>query len=710
MDLQHQEQAYQIASIGHWQLDIVNGQLYWSDQVKSLHEVPLDYQPDLASALAFYADGKSTDKVQTAVDEAIDEGKSFSVEAKIITDKGNLRWVRAVGETVTQDGRCTHLYGSTQDITDRKSLERQLQQERDCLSEAEREKTRILERIDDGFFAVDKDGMVNYWNTEAEQIIGVSQDDIIGRNIWEVFEEATDIDLYDQYHNALNQQVTVQFEEFCDPLDMWIEVTAYPSEGGLSVHFRDITEKKQIRQDLRDKQRQLRNIADNIKGSILRYRLHPDGSDELIYVSEGIKDLHEITPQQAMESVDLIWSQIADDHREELRESIEESAENMTLWDHTFKVETPSGQQKWIHGRGTPRRLEDGSVQWDTIEHDITQQKQLEEQVARQVTLLNHILDSLPGLFFIADEEETFARVNQHTEELFGLSEEELQETNVLEFVAPPEVSGAKDAIQRVYSEGYAEVETILLDGDGREHHYYICGTYFEPDGREYILGSGIDITARVEAEEENSVLLQEVHHRVKNNLAIISGILSMEVDDLPSGSRDREPLEQSINRIHAIGKVHELLYRSSSFSKVSVNEYISDLFNTVMETLQAERDKIDIQLDIPELQMNINEVIPLGMLLNELLTNSLKHAFPDQQQGLITLDITKHQKTYTVTYRDNGRGFEQIDFEESQTLGLTIANILLQQLEADYEIDTEGGFEIAFTFKSRKNGSHANI
>lgn len=586
MEEQYKEQAYQLANIGHWELDVENDQLYWSDQIKRLHEVSLDYQPDLDSALAFYKEGDHRDKVQQAVKKAKEEGQPFSVESKIITDKGNPRWVRAVGKSVMKNGQCVCVYGSTQDITD----------------------------------------------------------------------------------------------------------------------------SKQARQDLQDKQRQLQDIADNIRGSILRYRLHPDGNEELIYASKGLKELREITLQQAMESTDVIWSQIADDHRQEVRRSIEASAENMSSWDHTFKIQTPSGQQKWIYARGVSRRLEDGSVQWDVIEHDITEQKQMEEQVDRQVTLLNHILDSLPGLFFIADEDETFTRVNQHLELLLGVPAEDLKGTNVLAFVAPRKKAEAKQALQKVYTEGYAEHETILLDRDGREHHYYICGTYFKSDDQEYILGNGIDITERVEAEEENSVLLQEVHHRVKNNLAIISGILSMEVDELPSGSKNHLPLKRSINRIHAIAKVHELLYQSSIFSQVNAREYISDLTQTVMDTLEAERDKFDIQLNIPELQMNINEVIPLGMLINELLTNSLKHAFPDHQQGLITLDITKHQETYKVTYRDNGQGFVQNDLEEPKSLGLTIANILLQQLQADYEIDTDGGFELIFTFGSKKKGSHANI
>ena len=110
MDEQYKEQAYQLANIGHWELQVENEQLYWSDQIKRLHEVPLDYQPKLDSALAFYKEGDHRDKVQKAVQKAMEEGQSFSVESKIITDKGNPRWVRAVGKPVMKNGQCVRVF------------------------------------------------------------------------------------------------------------------------------------------------------------------------------------------------------------------------------------------------------------------------------------------------------------------------------------------------------------------------------------------------------------------------------------------------------------------------------------------------------------------------------------------------------------------------------------------------------------------------
>jgi two-component sensor histidine kinase len=235
-------------------------------------------------------------------------------------------------------------------------------------------------------------------------------------------------------------------------------------------------------------------------------------------------------------------------------------------------------------------------------------------------------------------------------------------------------------------------------------------GSRITLSGNQYVIGNGIDITDRVEAEQENTILLQEIHHRVKNNLAIISGILRLELDDVSDESYNRLPLERSINRIHSIAKVHELLYQTSSFSRVSVNKYISELITTITDTIQG-KDQISIDIDVAEIEMNINEIIPLGMLLNELLTNSLKYAFERKKDGRINVTVALNDdNAYEVYYSDNGKGFDRSAFENSETLGLTIVNMLLKQLEAEYEVNTEDGFSISFTFSKKETGSHSNM
>ena len=711
MHERHQKQAYRLANIGHWELDVMNDQLYWSDQVKRLHEVPMDYNPELEEAISFYPEGDHRERVRKAVKMAIEEGTSFSLESEIITAEENVRWIRAIGESEMEDGRCVYIYGSTQDITAQRKAEQQVQ-------DVHQKQQEMIEHSTIMFYRHDADHKLTYVSPQSHQFLGCSPEEAKKR--WTEFvtdhpKNKEGVKKTEQAIKTGRRQPTYELQlERADGEIIWVQVNESPVvEDGETVEIvgslTDITSLKEKQQELEEKEAQLRNIANNIDGMIHRYVMHPDGSFEFPFVSEGVRDLHELTPEQVIDSPELLWSQIVDDHIDRIRQSVQRSAEQLTLWNQKWKIETPDGQQKWIHGRGTPEKLADGSVLWDTILVDITEQKELEKNISQQVTLLNHILDSLPGLFYILNEDGTFVRVNQHVEELLEKSAGELQGMSALDVVAPRKKDQTKQAIEQVFSDGYSEHETVLVDRDGQEHHYYTTGNYLELNDEGYLIGNGIDITQRLKTEEENRILLKEIHHRVKNNLAIISGILGMEMDELPSDSRNRLALERSVNRIQAIAKVHELLFQSSSFSEIKVKEYVFELVRTTMSTLQT-GEKVEFELDIEEITMNLNEITPLGMLLNELLTNSLKYAFQDQKKGLITLEITQQNQTYFVKYRDDGRGFDQRKFEDSETLGFTITQALLQQLEADFELNTSDGFTLEFTFGTWQTGSHANL
>ncbi|NGP88709.1 PAS domain-containing sensor histidine kinase [Fodinibius halophilus] len=707
----HIKKAYQMADIGHWELDVESGELYWSDEINRLHEAPLDYQPDLDVAINFFEEGEERKKVRDIMTKAIEKGDPFTLESKIITCKGNVRWVRAIGKAISEGGECKRVFGTIQDITTQCKAELEAQR-------ARQEMQDVIEHSTIMFYRHDTDQNLLYISPQSKQFLGSPPEEVMQQWTEFVTDHPKNKEGLKRVEEAIKTgepQPSYELQlERTDGKIIWVQVNESPVvEDGETVEIvgslTDITSLKEQQQQVEEKEAQLRNIANNIDGMVHRYIMHPDDSYEFTFVSEGVRGLHEVTPEQVIETPDLLWEQIVDEHLDEVRQSVQESAEELKRWDQKWKIKTPSGQEKWIHGRGTPKQLEDGSVQWDTILLDVTSQKKLEQNVSRQVSLLNNILDSIPGLFYMIREDLTFARTNKNVESLFNLTSEQLRSTNALSLIAPRERTKAKQLIGKAFVEGYAELETILIGDDGQEHHYYMNGSGIELGKDRYVIGSGINITERVEAEEENTVLLREVHHRVKNNLAIISGILSLELDELPANDSDRSALERSVNRIHAIAKVHELLYRSTSFSQVNVKEYISELATTVINTLKAAGD-IDIQLDIEEVEMNINETIPLGMLLNELLTNSVKYAFRDKQEGRIELNIIQHQQYYKVVYRDNGRGFDRAEFEQSTTLGLTIVKMLLQQLKADYEIDTDDKFEIVFTFDKRETGSHGNM
>lgn len=207
----------------------------------------------------------------------------------------------------------------------------------------------------------------------------------------------------------------------------------------------------------------------------------------------------------------------------------------------------------------------------------------------------------------------------------------------------------------------------------------------------------------------ETEVLLSEVHHRVKNNLAIIAGLIDLQKQGLNDKTLEAL-LEETQNRIFSIAGVHELLYNTDSFTEVTFDKYILTLIERIKQTYKSSKQEIRIEYDFDTKPIGINQAIPLGLLLNELITNSFKHAFPGRTKGRIEIALHEKNNQIKVVYSDNGKGMKNSDFDSSQTLGVTLIKTLILQLDAEYEIDTTNGFTFSFTFTKGGKGSHSNI
>ena len=230
------DKATSLARIGSYEADLENYTMFWSPMTKEIYEVESDYVPRIDEAAAFYTEGPNLEILFKAYTEAIENGIPFDIELQIITAKGNVRWARVIGEAERINGKSTRLYGSVQDIDKMKKAELEI-------FEIYKEKNLVLESIGDAFFAVDKNWIVNYWNKEAEVVLQCPKQKIIGQNLWDIFSDSIDTPFYANYHKAVEENTIQHFESYYKQLDVWFDVTAYPSPNGLSVYFRDITER-----------------------------------------------------------------------------------------------------------------------------------------------------------------------------------------------------------------------------------------------------------------------------------------------------------------------------------------------------------------------------------------------------------------------------------------------------------------------------------
>ncbi|HBQ60881.1 MAG TPA: hypothetical protein DD671_14995, partial [Balneolaceae bacterium] len=198
---------------------------------------------------------------------------------------------------------------------------------------------------------------------------------------------------------------------------------------------------------------------------------------------------------------------------------------------------------------------------------------------------------------------------------------------------------------------------------------------------------------------EEKNVLMQEIHHRVKNNLAVVSGLLELQ-SGLATDDFSRSALKLSMNRILSISKVHELLYQSEDVSRIDLEKYIKELADIILGSFNKNGIDIELELDINIEYLNVNHGVPVGIILNELITNSIKHGFKESQDHYrILIGTYEEGENYKILYRDNGSGVIDSESDSSTGLGKTLVESLLNQIDADSQLKTDGRYEMRFSF-----------
>lgn len=222
----------------------------------------------------------------------------------------------------------------------------------------------------------------------------------------------------------------------------------------------------------------------------------------------------------------------------------------------------------------------------------------------------------------------------------------------------------------------------------------------------QYWIGIKRDVTKERRSFEELKTMLQELHHRVKNNLAIVSALIELQAMKVADTDYKNEFLVAT-TRIKSIAEIHELLYKQKSLTHVNVGQGIKELTHQISETFQHEIDiKTQITFDGID-HLNVNQAVPLSLIINEVITNSLNHAFKDLQKGTISIHIHKDEDEIVVRITDNGRGFpEDFSPSDTDTTGMVLINILTKQLNGAFEY-TNGKkgatFKLHFTTKEER-------
>lgn len=321
-----------------------------------------------------------------------------------------------------------------------------------------------------------------------------------------------------------------------------------------------------------------------------------------------------------------------------------------------------------------------------------------------------HLFQSSPVAVVVLDQNDRVVNCNHEFTRLFGYSMDEVVGTYLNELISSPEMMEEATALSQATLSGTRITkETKRRRKDGTVIDVAITGAPREIGGTTYVYGIYQDITERKQAEEqvaallrEKETLLKETHHRVKNNMSVISSLLGMQAS-LHEGSRCEHVLKDSASRVQSMSVLYDKLYQSESTDKLGIREYLPALID---EILSLFRDTVPVEthLELENFELSPRSLMPLGIIINELITNSIKYAFKWRSDGSISVRAQLRQGTgqdmVHLVYEDNGSGLPAgVGFQSSSGFGLELVGILVEQLSGSASIESGDGTRFVFEF-----------
>ncbi|MEJ2190014.1 MAG: histidine kinase dimerization/phosphoacceptor domain -containing protein [Acidobacteriota bacterium] len=341
-------------------------------------------------------------------------------------------------------------------------------------------------------------------------------------------------------------------------------------------------------------------------------------------------------------------------------------------------------------------------------------EKELAAEVQRRTSELDTLFSAMNEGVLLYDSHGMIFKANSAAVDILGLDPHAIGREALLGLVEVRRADGFPLAVEEtpgaraLRGEQVTEEELILVNRKGETLVVLVSGAPLIDAGR--VVGGVIvarDITESKRSEErlkaslrEKEMLLKEVHHRVKNNLQVIASMLNLQ-----AGSVYEDPvrvaLRDSQNRIRTLALIHEKLYGARDVAEIPIKEYIQDLTSSLFRSLTPQSATVSLDLDVADVLLDIDAAIPVALILNELVSNSLEHAFPQGGDGAMSITFKPISASrYKMVVADNGEGFpEGLDFRNSDSLGLQLVCLLSKQLGGNIELDRRAGTQFTIEF-----------
>lgn len=497
---------------------------------------------------------------------------------------------------------------------------------------------------------------------------------------------------------------------------------------------KDITEEKLTRKQLEKSEERSRIIAEQTGQIVYDYDVEEDHA-------AWAGNTEELTGFSSEDLINMGFQFWLNQIHPEDRDNIEKTYQRCLTDGGTYRLEyrcrKKDGNYVFIEDIGTCLKDKEGKVDRILgIIKDITERKLTQEKLEKSEEKYRSFIHNFKGVAFQLDENLIPEFTHGTVEEITGYSEEDFMSTRVMwmDTVYPEDRPVIFKQVMRIKNSTRAhdtEFEYRIIRKDGKikwikELYQKLPGRDGKPDKYQ---GAVYDITEKKEAEEAlkeiEEARIKEIHHRIKNNLQVISSLLDLQAEKFEN-ERVKEAFRESQSRVISMALIHEELYQEKNTETLNFAAYLWKLVENLFQTYRVDHPEVNLQTNFKEdIFLNVDIAIPLGIIVNELVSNSLKHAFPGHRKGEIQIQLYREEKSeregesesckdekkeyegkecedkesegiilYLIV-SDNGVGFpETVDIENPDTLGLQLVNALVDQLDGELELRTNGGTE----------------
>jgi len=544
-------------------------------------------------------------------------------------------------------------------------------------------------------------------NPAADRILGVDNSQFIGKTIETAFPPLAESEVPTRYRAAAAEGTPWRTEQIIyedDQIKGAFEVYAFQtSPGRMAAMFLDTTERMQAEAALKESQERYYALFDRSLHAVFVH----DFSGKFLDANRAALQMLEYTGDEILE---LDFASLLDKRQLSrglagIQEIIETGFQKEPA---AYRLKTKSGGHIWVETEATLLYKGNKPFAIQGIARNISTQKEAEEALRENEEKYRAIFESFYDVYYRTDRDGLVTIISPSVKIQAGYDPEEVIGHPVMDFYLDPDERETFNLNLKQY--GFVnDYELQLLAKDGRvievsASSKIVLGKNGKPAGVEGLLR---DITDRKRAEaeikaslKEKEVLLQEIHHRVKNNMQIISSLLNLQ----SSKVKDKKVVgmfQESRDRIRAMALIHEKLYQSKDLALVNLAQYIESLYLHLYHMYSVDTSTVRLNQHIDDIFLDINTAIPIGLVINELVSNALKHAFPNGIQGEICLELSCDKTgKYRLIVKDNGVGLPPgVDINNPDTLGMQLVYDLVAQIGGDIDIDSSDGTSFLVTF-----------